>query len=387
MKKRLLQKILGFITKKIVGKYQPKVVAITGSVGKTSTKNAISLLLKKYFTLWETSGNLNTEFGVPLTFIGKKEGGGSSIWEWIKIIISGIGLILKKKKDYPEVVVVEMGADKPGDISYLTGLVRPSIGVVTMIGKTPVHIENYESLEELTNEKSKIVEVLEKDGYAILNFDDPLIKKMGEKINAKVIYFGFSEGADVRIEDFTTGIKGTSFKCNTQQIYLPYCLGKPFVYSVAASFACGIALGLDLKKAGDIFKDLKPEKGRMNLIRTNDYFILDDSYNASPASTKSALETLRDLPGKRRIAVLGDMKELGEESLRSHKEIGELASQVCDFFITVGDLASEMNASNYKTNKEAVEKIKSILRPGDLILVKGSRSMKMEEIVEEIDDY
>ena len=387
MKKRLLQKILGFITKKIVGKYQPKVVAITGSVGKTSTKNAISLLLKKYFTLWETSGNLNTEFGVPLTFIGKKEGGGSSIWEWIKIIISGIGLILKKKKDYPEVVVVEMGADKPGDISYLTGLVRPSIGVVTMIGKTPVHIENYESLEELTNEKSKIVEVLEKDGYAILNFDDPLIKKMGEKINAKVIYFGFSEGADVRIEDFTTGIKGTSFKCNTQQIYLPYCLGKPFVYSVAASFACGIALGLDLKKAGDIFKDLKPEKGRMNLIRTNDYFILDDSYNASPASTKSALETLRDLPGKRRIAVLGDMKELGEESLQSHKEIGELASQVCDFFITVGDLASEMNASNYKTNKEAVEKIKSILRPGDLILVKGSRSMKMEEIVEEIDDY
>jgi len=387
MKKRLLQKILGFITKKIVGKYQPKVVAITGSVGKTSTKNAISLLLKKYFTLWETFGNLNTEFGVPLTFIGKKEGGGSSIWEWIKIIISGIGLILKKKKDYPEVVVVEMGADKPGDISYLTGLVRPSIGVVTMIGKTPVHIENYESLEELTNEKSKIVEVLEKDGYAILNFDDPLIKKMGEKINAKVIYFGFSEGADVRIEDFTTGIKGTSFKCNNQKIYLPYCLGKPFVYSVAASFACGIALGLDLKKAGDIFKDLKPEKGRMNLIKTNDYFILDDSYNASPASTKSALETLRDLPGKRRIAVLGDMKELGEESLQSHKEIGELASQVCDFFITVGDLASEMNASNYKTNKEAVEKIKSILRPGDLILVKGSRSMKMEEIVEEIDDY
>ncbi len=409
MKRKLLQKILGFETKRIVRKYQPKVIAITGSVGKTSTKNAISLLLDKYFTVWGGSGNLNTEFGVPLAFLGKDKGGGSSFWEWSKIILSGIGLILIRKKDYPKVIVAEMGADKPGDISYLTGLVRPDISVVTMIGETPVHLENYKSIEEVIEEKSKIVEKLEKENFAILNFDDPAIREMKKKTKAKVVFFGSSEGADVRISEFTTEIKelrgkevpyGISFKISYKdkdvRMHLPYCLGKPSAYSVAASFACGLVMDINLNRAPDIFRELKPEDGRMNLIEVSEYFIIDDTYNASPSSTASALETLRDLPGNRRIAVLGDMKELGVLSIQSHREIGKKASKICDILITVGDLADEMkesaldsgmnigDVSNYKSNEEAVKKLKSIINSGDLILIKGSRSMKMEEIVKEI---
>jgi len=409
MKRKLLQSILGFEAKKIIGKYQPKVITITGSVGKTSTKKAISLLLEKYFTVWGGSGNLNTEFGVPLTFMGEKKGGGASFWEWFKIIISGFGLILIRRKDYPKVIVAEIGADKPGDISYLTGLVRPDISVVTMIGETPAHIGNYESLEQFIAEETKIVEILEEDSFAILNFDDPLVRNMKEKTKARVIYFGFGDGADVKIEGFMTETKknndaevpyGVSFKLSfqgkSQRIHLPYCLGKPSAYSVAASFASGMVMGLNLDRAPDIFRDLRPEKGRMNLIEVNGCFILDDTYNASPVATISALETLSSLLGKRRIAVLGDMKELGERSISSHRQIGEMVSQTCNLLITIGDLAEEIkegainagmdieDTSHYATNKEVVDKLKILLQAGDLVLIKGSRSMGMEEIVKKI---
>ncbi len=409
MRRDILQKILGFLTKRIVKKYRPKVIAITGSVGKTSTKNAITLLLERYLSVWGGSGNLNTEFGVPLAFIGKKKGGGSSFKEWMKIITSGFGLILVRKRDYPKVIVAEMGADKPGDISYLTGLVKPDISVVTMIGEMPVHLENYGSVDEVVDEKAKIVEKLEEKDFAILNFDDPAIKKMKERTKAKVVYFGFGEGADLRIDDFTFETKvaggkempyGVSFKLSFEddswRIHLPYCLGRPFSYSVATAFACGMAMGLDMDRAPDIFREMKPEDGRMNLIETDDLFVIDDSYNASPASTRSALETLRDLPGSRRVAILGDMKELGVDSAKAHEDIGEMAAGICDVIVTVGDLAENIkdgatvsgmsigNAIHCKTNEEVASKLKNLLSSGDLVLVKGSRSMKMEEVVKKI---
>ena len=406
MKRDLLQKILGFLTIRIVRKYRPKVVAITGSVGKTSAKNAITLFLDRHLSVWGGSGNLNTEFGVPLAFMGKKKGGGSSFKEWGRIIASGFGLLMMRRRDYPKVVVAEMGADKPGDISYLMDLVKPDISVVTMIGEMPVHLENYDSVERVIDEKAKIVERLNENDFAILNFDDPAVRLMRERTKARTVYFGFDEGADVRISDYTIETKniggkeipyGTSFKLAFEErswrVHLPYCLGKPFAYSVAASFACGMAMGLSMDRAPDIFREMKPEEGRMNLIETDDRLVIDDTYNASPASTRSALETLKGLPGSRRIAVLGDMKELGEGSVEAHRAIGEAASAVCDLMITVGDLAENIkraavdsgmsigNAIHCKTNNEAVQKLRDILRPGDLVLVKGSRSMGMEEVV------
>lgn len=409
MKRGILQKILGVLTKKIVGKYKPKVIAITGSVGKTSTKNAIALLFERYFTIWGKSGNLNTEFGVPLTFIGVDKGGEGSFSEWVKIIFAGVVLIFKKKRNYPEIVITEMGADKPGDISYLTSLVSPDISVVTRIGDVPVHIQNYKGIEDLINEKAEIVENTKPEGFVILNYDDISVRAMGKKTKAKPIYFGFGKEADVIISEFNIETKvssgkkipyGSSFELAynniSQRIHLPYCIGKPFAYSVAAALAAGIAAELDLGRIADIFRDLKPEEGRMNLIETQDYLVLNDTYNSSPASVESALETIKDLPVERKIAVLGDMRELGSESLSAHRKIGEIVSQVCDVLITVGDQSEEIknaalskgmnlsDVSHFKSTSKVIGKIKSIAKPGDLILVKGSRSLKMEEIVREI---
>ncbi len=409
MKKKILQALLGFETKRIVRKYRPKVIAITGSVGKTSTKNAIAFLLEKFINVRGGSGNLNTEFGVPLVFIGKNEGGGSSLSEWGKIVLSGFGLMIKKERNYPKIIIAEMGADKPGDISYLTGLVKPDIGVITMIGETPVHLENYESVDDIIKEKSKILKRLDENGFAILNFDDPAVRKMNEKIKARTIYFGFDPKADVVISDFSIETKGAgdkkipygisfniSYGREIERIHLPYCLGKPFAYAVAASFACGMATGIDLRRAPDIFRDLKPEEGRMSPLEGDDYLVLNDTYNASPASMASALETLNDLPATRKIAVLGDMKELGDRSIGAHKNIGNIASRNCHILMTVGDQAEMIkeaavdcgmsleNATSFKSNDEVIRSLKSILKSGDLILIKGSRSMKMEEIVKAI---
>ncbi len=409
MKRESLQKILGSLTKRIVAKYNPKVVAITGSVGKTSTKNAIALLLEKNFTVWGKSGNLNTEFGVPLAFMGKDKGGGDSFWRWGKIILFGIHLLVKKRNNYPDIVIAEMGADRPGDISYLTSLIKPDISIITMIGEIPVHLENYGSIQEVTEEKARIIEGTKPGGFIILNSDDPKVKEMGKNSNSILVYYGFDEGADVRISDFTIETRGSfkdktlygssfklTYKGRSERIHLPYCIGKPSAYSVAAAYACGMAMGIDLSRFADIFRDLKPEEGRMNFIEANNYSVIDDTYNASPASVESALETIKEIPARRKIVILGDMKELGDRSSGAHRKIGKVIPKVADLLVTVGDLAEEIKeaaissgmeltrVSSFKTAHQAVDRIKSIAREGDLILVKGSRSMKMEEIVKEI---
>ena len=229
MKRKILQIILGKITKIIIKKYRPKIVAVTGSVGKTSTKNTIAFLLENYFSVRKSVGNLNTEFGVPLVFMGKKKGG-DSFWGWLGIIFYGIKLIVFKNKDYPKIVVVEMGADKPGDISYLTGIVKPDISVVTWIGEIPVHLENYKNLDQLVSEKSKIVEVLKKDNYSVLNYDDCEIRRMKEKTESTVVYFGFDESSEVKISDLAYPInlekfEGITFNLEYQEknkkIHLP----------------------------------------------------------------------------------------------------------------------------------------------------------------------
>ncbi len=406
MKRKILQILLYLITKKIINKYNPFIIGVTGSVGKTSTKNAIAILLKKYFSVRESYGNLNTEIGVPLVFIGKKKKDNNSFFSWLQVILFGIKIILFKIKDYPQIIIVEMGADKPKDISYLTEMVKINIGVITFIGDNPVHLENYSNLQELILEKSQIIRKLNKNDYAILNFDDDKTKQLIETTKAKVISFGFNEKADVRINNFDyfyqdEKIKGIVFdifyKNKKETIHLLNCLGKSFAYNVAAAIACAVSLGIDFSGELSIFKDLKPEKSRMNLIKSkNSYDVIDDTYNSSPASVKMALQTISCLPGQRKIVVLGDMKELGDKSKEIHRQIGELVFSVADVLITVGEEAYQIkqkliemgfnvdNVYSFKESKQAAQEINNIIKSGDLIFVKGSRSMEMEEIVKVI---
>ncbi len=408
MKKNILKSILRIIAKRINSIYFPKIIAVTGSVGKTSSKNAISFYLNNFFDVRGSGGNLNNELGLPLVFIGKSKGGQGSAIDWIKIIFSGIKLILKKDNNYPGIIVAEMGADKPGDISYLTEIAKPDISVITFIGDTPSHLENYKSINDLVEEKSKVITSLKGNNFAVLNFDDPRTINLKEKIKGGLITFGFKEGADVRIVDFKYQKRSGSlmpygilftlqYKDRSIIVHLPHCLGKPFAYSVAASVACGIVLGIEIEKAKNIFRELKPEPGRLNLIEgKGDYFIIDDTYNASPTSVKAALETVSIINATRRIVVLGDMKELGDNSIENHRSIGQMVLGNCDILITVGEQANYIKEGalksgislesvyHYSNSQDAAKKIKNIVNSGDIILIKGSRSMRMEDIVNAI---
>ncbi len=406
MKKKILKIVLGVITRRIIKKYNPTIIAVTGSVGKTSTKNAIALFLEKYFKVRKSAGNLNTEFGVPLVFMGKESGGGGFFWEWFKIISFGIKIIIAKEKDYPKIVVVEMGADKPGDIAYLTKLIKPHIAIVTLISENPVHLGNYKNLDELVYEKSQIVRCLGVNDFAVLNSDDRRVRLMKNETNAKILYFGSDDGSDVRISDINyrdeKGVpKGMIFTVNYKNqrkiIHMPFCFGKGVAYSIAAALSCGITLGLNLDRAAEIFRELKPEKGRMNLIEgKNGSYILDDTYNASPSSIELALKTLASMSARKRIVVLGDMKELGSASQKLHEKIGDTVFGLADILITVGEETKKIkeraielgfnadNAYHFENSRIVGATLKEVSGTGDLILIKGSQSMRMEKIVESI---
>jgi len=392
MKKKILQLILGSITKTIIIRYQPKIIAVTGSVGKTSTKNTISFFLEKFFKVKKSAGNLNTEFGAPLVFLGLEKGGGGSFLEWLKIILIGIKKILIKDKDYPEIIVVEMGADKPGDISYLTKIIKPDISVITMIDENPVHLANYNNLDELVFEKAGIIRNLKESGWAIVNSDDQrALQAAGE---SKLISFGFNEKNDVKISDFKYEQEedrpdGISFSLEHDKekvsFRLPFCFSKSIAYSVATALSCFVCLGIDFKKMPEISRELKPEENRMNLVKGKAY-ILNDVYNSSPASALMALEALSSYQSQRKIAVLGEMKELGEKSVQLHEKIKEKALESVDVLITIGDeniwQRKENNFPDSEQGALAINDFK--INQNDLILVKGSRSMKMEKILKAI---
>ncbi|MFH0780263.1 MAG: Mur ligase family protein, partial [Parcubacteria group bacterium] len=225
--KKTLQKILALFAKAIIKKYRPKIIGITGSIGKTSAKEAVYAVLAAKFSARRNLKNYNNELGVPLTIIGQ-ESGGKSPCRWLSVFSSAIKLIISKDKNYPDALILEMGADKPGDIEYLLGIAPVDIGVVTKIG--PAHLEFFKTIENIAKEKLKIISNLKSGGFAILNYDDELVRKMSAKTKGRVISFGQNESADVRSIDMLNqgkdmDLKGIQFKINykgaTVPVFLP----------------------------------------------------------------------------------------------------------------------------------------------------------------------
>ncbi len=393
--KLVLKKILKIITIFIIKKYRPLIIAVTGSVGKTSTKDGIYTSFSGFFNIKRSEGNLNTEFGAPLVFL-KSQKSGENLKEWIIIILKGIWLIIKNDKKYPEMIVVEFGADKPGDIGYLSGFIKPDIAVVTAIGDVPVHIEAYKNSEEVVIEKEKIVKALKDGGTAVLNFDDHHVSSMKAK---KKINFGFKNGADVLIKKFeTTSLKGSSlileYKKREFPIFLSSCIGDSFAYIAASIFAVGITLNVNPEKMIEMVEKIRPAKGRLTIIKgIKNTIILDGSYNASPSSMMSALKALKDIKAKRKIAVLGDMLELGNFSSEEHRKVGKFAKEVADYIFSVGTWSEEVkkaaiqdnfkkeNVFAFKNAAEVIKKLEEIIEEEDVILVKGSQGVRTEKIV------
>jgi UDP-N-acetylmuramoyl-tripeptide--D-alanyl-D-alanine ligase len=400
--KKLLQSALAFLAKRILNKYQPKIVGITGSIGKTSAKEAIFSVLKSKFNVRTNIKNYNNELGLPLTIINV-EAGGQSLWKWLKVFGAALKLIFVKDKDYPDVLVLEMGADHPGDIEYLTSIAPCFCGVVTKVA--PVHLEFFKTLEKIAKEKGRIVGHLKKDGFAILNFDDELVKQMTKITKAQVISFGYAADAQVRAIELQSqgqGLKLTGlqfklqFKGSTVPVFLPGVIGAHQIYAAMAAAAVGIAFGMNLIEVSLGLKNYHSPKGRMNLIAgKKNSLIIDDTYNSSPEAAKAAIETVGKIAvenGNRKIAIMGDMLELGEISEQAHLDLGkQVAANGFTVGIFVGGFREQMakgaseaglkTVMTFEDSKKAAATLPDIIQDKDVILIKGSQGARMERVV------
>lgn len=406
--KSFLLKILKFILKTLarltLKKYQPTIIGITGSVGKTSTKEAIKIVFQKVKQTRASRGNFNNEIGLPLTILGDfGEIKGKNFW--FKVIFCSFKNLIFRTK-YPEILVLEYAAGKPGDITELLKIAKPQIGVATAIGKVPVHVEFYSSPEALTQEEMKLIENLPKSGFAVLNTDDEQIKNLVSKIEAKTISYGFLSGAQMRINNFEVFNQnqeiGIIFKLeyagNVIPVKMKSILGKPAALSIAAASCVGLVFGLNLVEIiENLSKNFSLPPGRMNLLKgVKNSLIIDDTYNASPLSMKAALETLKALPSQRKIAVLGDMLEIGKYTLEAHEKIGKIAAGFVDLLFTIGPRAKFIaqgaqkagfpfeNIFSFVRPEQAKKEVASKIGQGDLILIKASRAIGLEKIVEQI---
>ncbi|MEK7652859.1 MAG: Mur ligase family protein [Patescibacteria group bacterium] len=404
--KKLLQRILRIFAKAILKKYQPDIIGITGSVGKTSAKEAVFSVLSRRFKVRKNIKNYNNEIGLPLTIIGASSGG-RSVWGWVGVLAKALVLLVWKDRRYPEILILEMAVDRPGDMKYLTDLAACRLGIVTHIG--PVHLEFFKTIEKIAKEKSVIVSHLDKNGWAILNCDNQYIYEMKEATKGRVLTFGIKdEKTDIRAAEINffqneNGVVGLNFKMfyqgNAVPVLLPNILGEHLVYAALCGAATGIIYGMNLVEISQNLRLFEAPKGRLHLINgIKDTLIIDDTYNASPDSVLAALSALArfDSDG-RKFAVLGDMLELGEYTEIGHRQVGEEAvGRGVDILITVGERARMIadEAEKRGMDKDKIFSFSDVgnagrflqerLETGDLILVKGSQGMRLEKIVKEI---
>jgi len=395
----LLEKILHFMAVAVLKRHKPKIVAITGSVGKTSTKTAVFQVLSAKFAVRENQKNYNNEIGIPLTILGC-ESGGNNLLAWFGVVLKWLWVLLWPQ--YPEILVLELGVDRPGDMAYFMSFVVPTVAIVTNVSAS--HLEFFASVEKIAKEKSVLVKALPENSFAILNLDDELVAKMSNLTNAQVLTFGLNQDATVNVSNLIYNYQGEkpdglSFKLNYAgkniPIRLKHILAGHSVYAALAAVTTGIVFKMNLVEIAQALEELKAPTGRMNLVAgMGGSYILDDTYNASPVSAKAALETLAQLQAKRKIAVLGDMLELGKESEAGHLEVLKKALQnEVDLVLLMGDrmkLAMEEFAKeglptakimHFENHQAVISTLQNMLKAGDFVLVKGSQGMRMEKIV------
>jgi UDP-N-acetylmuramoyl-tripeptide--D-alanyl-D-alanine ligase len=350
------------------GLFVPKVIGITGSVGKTSTKEVTAAVLRRRFSTLKNPRSYNTESTMPISLL--------------------------QLEAHHEVAVLEMGAYGPGDISLLAGIARPDIGIVTNIG--PSHMERMGSLEAVAQAKSELVRALPASGHAILNIDDPRVRAMAQVTTARPLFYGLDPAADLYADEIESrGLGGIAFRAHyagdTVMLKLPL-LGRHSVHTALAAAAAGLLLGLGWDAIVDGLRDQSAQLRLLAVPSASGATLIDDTYNASPASSLAALNLLAELDG-RRIVVLGDMLELGAIEEEAHRVVGRRVAEVADLLISVGArarwIADEARASGMgagqitmlNSNAEAIELLGGLMRAGDHVLIKGSRGATMEVIV------
>jgi len=334
---------LGELARYYRNNFDARIIAITGTNGKTTVKNLIAAILKtKYYILF-TKKSFNSLIGLPLTIFK----------------ISG-------DEDY---VILEMGTSNPGEIKRLCDIAKPFIGIITNIG--PGHIKGLGSIEGIKKEKIALIESLPDNGFGIIGANV-------NGINKKNIFrFSINNAENIKIDE-----NGSFFIYHGNEFFTPL-LGIDNVYNCLIALVITDKLGIDVKHQQYVLKMVNPEPGRLEPIRYNGLLIINDTYNANPVSMRSAIDFVFSL-NRKRILVLGDMLELGEESEKYHREIGEYVRKHCELLITFGQEAELYGGVHFDDKDKLVSYLRKILKDDEVILVKASRAMKFEEIVKKL---
>lgn len=423
--KNIFKKIVAFVleweSRLVLWKYKPRIIAITGSLGKTSTKDAVFAVLSEISYVRKSEKSYNSEIGLPLTILGCPNGWNNPVL-WLKNIWKGFWLFIFPHK-YPKWLVLEVGVGKPGDMKKTASWLKTDAVIITAIGETPAHIEFFDSRKHLVEEKAGLVKTLKKDGVLVLNADDETVLEMKNKTKNRVITYGFNKDADLVASgesisyDFGSLAslphkggepQGIIFRVDAGGISLPVIIEKVFgrnhVYASLGALALAYELKWNMINAINALKNYDVSPGRMRLISgMNNSFIIDDTYNSSPFACEVALNTLNTIKlspsGKRsgrKIAILGDMLELGKHTKEAHENVGKIAKENLkknDILVVVGPRSKDIkmgaetsgvlpsNILEFSNAIEAGEYMKTMIKKNDLILVKGSQGMRMEKIV------
>ncbi len=404
-KNNLLERLLRFMAVVILKKYHPRIIAVTGSVGKTSAKEAIFTVIAGHYFVRKSEKNYNNELGVPLIILGV-ESGERSILKWLDIFFRWLILWIFPLK-YPEILILEMGSDKPGDLKYLTDFVRPDISVITEVASS--HLKYFKNMDAIFKEKTTLAKAVDEKGLVILNIDNSHLLKLKNNfrqlgVNARIFSFGFAENADARAMDvfLAKEISGLSFKLNYRGTMMPLrlnnILAKHNIYAALAGVSVGIELGLNLVEIATSLENFILPSGRTNLIKgIKNTSIIDDTYNSSSViSVEGALEILREFKQNRKVVVLGDILEIDPVTEKEHRQVAKKFLEIeGDIFLAVGNrmrfATDELRKHKFSGEiyefsnpLDAGRKLQEILRSGDVVLVKGSQGMRMEKVVEEV---
>ncbi len=362
------------LAKEVLSEYKIKVVGITGSTGKTTSKEFAASLLSSHFHILKSEGNFNNELGLPLSLL--------------------------KLNNSHQVAVLEMAMSAPGEIRALTRIAPPDVAVITNI--SPVHLQFFKSIEEIGLAKKEILEGTKRDGIAVLNGDDLHINKIASDWKERKILFGLSARCDVRAQDIEKlGFKGMLFELiygeTQKKIHFPFFY-ESFLYNFLAAVAIAYSLSVPVEDLLDPIKTLKPFPRRGVLISLKkDIKLFDDSYNSNPRALEAALKGLTDLPSKRKVAILGDMLELGADEIQFHIQAGkQVVRWGWECLVTVGSLSkhiaegamssgmSKNQIFSFQDAETAAKEIWNLVSDGDFILVKGSRKIETEKIVDKM---
>lgn len=385
---KFIYRILASYARKVIRQHKPFVIGITGSSGKTSTKEAVYRVMADHFgdQVRKTEGNLNAEIGIPLTILGYKSVPNKFLWPFFLIA----AYFRTMEKNYPKYLVLEMGLEHPGDFGFFGSIVSLNIGVITTID--PAHFANFKDLAHFQAEKLALIKLVHADGKIIINADDGALAKLEDK---RILGIGIAaKEADYGASDIVVTTGGTDYRINTvgQKIAIKSKLiGKQFIYSQLIAFAIGQSFGIQSLEIKKSLEKISTMPGRMRVIEgKSGILILDDTYNANPGSMGAALDVLSEIKyAGRKVAILGNMNELGAIEKAAHEEIGKYAKGKCDFAIFVSPNADLMakgfadskNSLTFSGRLELLKSIDRIVKPKDLILIKASQNRNFFEEV------